>query len=91
MAQVRYGARSADARRNRELEASKGEIWSQALTAIYETDPEVIAVSACDQISPLLASSSRLRRASAERAPYRTCAMSPPRVPPGTGCVTPLQ
>jgi acetoacetate decarboxylase len=43
MAQVRYGARAADARRNRELEASKGEIWSQALTAIYETDPEVIA------------------------------------------------
>src|SRR4029077_6006166 len=43
MAQVRYGARSADARRHRELEASKGEIWSQALTAIYETDPEVIA------------------------------------------------
>ena len=43
MAQVRYGARSVEARRNRELEATKGEIWSQALTAIYETDPEVIA------------------------------------------------
>ena len=43
MAQVRYGARSVEARRNREIEATKGEIWSQALTAIYETDPEVIA------------------------------------------------
>ena len=33
---------------------------------------------------PCVASSSRLRRASTERAPYRTCAMSPSCVPPGT-------
>ena len=43
MTQVRYGARAVEQRRNREIEATKGEIWSQALTAIYETDPEVIA------------------------------------------------
>jgi acetoacetate decarboxylase len=43
MTQVRYGAREVEQRRNREIEATKGEIWSQALTAIYETDPEVIA------------------------------------------------
>jgi acetoacetate decarboxylase len=43
MAQVRYGARPVEARRNREIEATRGEIWSQALTAVYETDPEVIA------------------------------------------------
>jgi acetoacetate decarboxylase len=40
---VRYGARPVADRRNREIEATQGEIWSQALTAIYETDPEVIA------------------------------------------------
>ncbi len=40
---IRYGARAVEQRRNREIEATKGEIWSQALTAIYETDPEVIA------------------------------------------------
>lgn len=43
MAKVRYAARSEDERRNREIEATKGEIWSQALTAVYETDPAVIA------------------------------------------------
>ena len=43
MAQVRYAAKPVEARRNREIEATKGEIWSQALTAIYETDPDVIA------------------------------------------------
>jgi acetoacetate decarboxylase len=43
MAEVRYGARPVEARRNREIEATAGEIWSQALTAIYETDAEVIA------------------------------------------------
>ncbi|MDZ4827376.1 MAG: acetoacetate decarboxylase family protein [Actinomycetota bacterium] len=43
MSKIRYAARSDEERRNRELEATKGEIWSQALTAIYETDPEIIA------------------------------------------------
>jgi acetoacetate decarboxylase len=43
MAEVRYGPRPVEQRRSRELEATQGEIWSQALTAIYETDPEVIA------------------------------------------------
>jgi acetoacetate decarboxylase len=41
---VRYGARQPEQQRNRELEATQsGEIWSQAITAIYETDPEIIA------------------------------------------------
>src|SRR4051794_1216009 len=43
MTEVRYGARPVEARRNREIEATTGEIWSQALTAIYETDADVIA------------------------------------------------
>ena len=43
MAQIRYGARPVEARRNRELEATSREIWSEAVTAVYETDPELIA------------------------------------------------
>jgi acetoacetate decarboxylase len=39
---VRYGARSQQ--RNREIEATRaGDIWSQAVTAVYETDPDIVA------------------------------------------------
>jgi acetoacetate decarboxylase len=38
---VRYGPRLEQ--RSREMEASSAEIWSQAVTAVYETDPDVIA------------------------------------------------
>jgi acetoacetate decarboxylase len=41
MTTVRYGARPLQ--RNREIEAKKGDIWSEAVTAIYETDPEIVA------------------------------------------------
>ena len=38
---VRYGARAAQV--NHEIEAKKADIWSEAVTAVYETDPEIIA------------------------------------------------
>jgi acetoacetate decarboxylase len=39
---VRYGARAVQV--NREIEAKKApDIWSEAVTAVYETDPEIIA------------------------------------------------
>jgi acetoacetate decarboxylase len=38
---VRYGARTTQV--NREIEAKKADIWSQAVTALYETDPEIVA------------------------------------------------
>ncbi len=41
MEQVRYGARPAQV--NHEIAAKKGDIWSQAVTAVYETDPDIIA------------------------------------------------
>jgi len=41
MTTVRYGARTQQ--RNREMEAGKADIWSQAVTAVYETDPEIVA------------------------------------------------
>jgi acetoacetate decarboxylase len=41
MAQIRYGAKREQ--RSREHEATKAEIWSHAVTALYETDRELIA------------------------------------------------
>ena len=43
MSSIRYGARSQEAIRNRELEATGRETWSDSLEAVYETDPDVIA------------------------------------------------
>jgi acetoacetate decarboxylase len=43
MAKIRYGARSEQEVRNRELEATSTGAWSTSLVAIYETDPEAIA------------------------------------------------
>ena len=40
---IRYGAKPVEARRNRELEATRSEIWSDSLEAVYETDAELIA------------------------------------------------
>lgn len=43
MTRVRYGARTDDERRNREVEATSVGAWAQVLTAVYETDLEVVA------------------------------------------------
>jgi acetoacetate decarboxylase len=42
MTRVRYGARSLDELRNREVEATKVDTWATTLVATYETDPEAI-------------------------------------------------
>lgn len=39
---VRYGARPPEQQRNREVEATTATIWSTAVTAVWETDPDVI-------------------------------------------------
>jgi len=41
MQTVRYGARTEQV--NREIEAKKADIWSEAVTAVYETDPGIVA------------------------------------------------
>src|SRR5579862_9412237 len=41
MADIRYGARQEA--RSREMEATSAEIWSEAVTAIWETDPDLVA------------------------------------------------
>lgn len=43
MGKIRYGARSDEELRNRELEATSVGAWATVLTATYETDPDVIA------------------------------------------------
>ncbi len=43
MANVRYGARPPEQAHNREVEATRAPIWSQAVTVVFETDPEAIA------------------------------------------------
>jgi acetoacetate decarboxylase len=41
MLEIRYGAKQQQ--RSREIEATTAEIWSHAVTALWETDPELIA------------------------------------------------
>lgn len=43
MGRIRYGARTAEELRNREVEATAIDTWATSLTAVYETDPECIA------------------------------------------------
>lgn len=43
MSEIRYGARSEGDRTNRELKATSIGSWAETVTAIYETDPELIA------------------------------------------------
>jgi len=43
MGRIRYGARTEDELRNREVEASKLGAWATVLTAHYLTDPDVVA------------------------------------------------
>ena len=43
MGTIRYGGRSPEQLRNRELEATSVETWATTLTAVYETDPEALA------------------------------------------------
>jgi acetoacetate decarboxylase len=43
MARIRYGARSQDELRSREIEATSVGAWATTLTAHYETDPDLLA------------------------------------------------
>ncbi|HVT64141.1 MAG TPA: acetoacetate decarboxylase family protein [Mycobacteriales bacterium] len=52
MGRVRYGARSLDELRNREVEATKVDTWATTLVVTYETDPEAIAAVLPPPLSP---------------------------------------
>src|SRR5436190_2313365 len=43
MGRIRYGARSLDELRNREVEATKVDTWATTLVATFETDADAIA------------------------------------------------
>lgn len=43
MGRIRYGARSADELRNREVEATSIDTWTTSLVVAYETDPDAVA------------------------------------------------
>jgi acetoacetate decarboxylase len=52
MTRIRYGARSLDELRNREVEATKVDTWATTLVATYETDPEAIQAVLPPPLSP---------------------------------------
>jgi Acetoacetate decarboxylase (ADC) len=52
MGTIRYGAKSPDQLRNRELEATSVDTWATTLTAVYETDPDAIAAVLPLPLSP---------------------------------------
>src|SRR5205823_3208120 len=52
MTKVRYGARSEEERRNREIEATSVGVWAKTLVATYETDPEVVAAVLPQPLEP---------------------------------------
>jgi acetoacetate decarboxylase len=52
MTRIRYGARSLDELRNREVEATKVDTWATTLVATYETHPEAIAAVLPSPLSP---------------------------------------
>jgi acetoacetate decarboxylase len=49
---IRYGARSLDAMRNREVEATSVETWATTLVATYETEPEAVAAVLPSPLQP---------------------------------------
>jgi acetoacetate decarboxylase len=52
MANVRYGGRSEEQLRNREVEATSVDVWATTLVATYLTDPEIIAAVLPPPIEP---------------------------------------
>ena len=49
---IRYGARSLDAMRNREVEATSVETWATTLVATYETDQDAVAAVLPSPLQP---------------------------------------
>jgi acetoacetate decarboxylase len=52
MAKIRYGARTEEQLRNREVEATSVDTWATTLVATYLTDPELIAAVLPPPIEP---------------------------------------
>ncbi|HEU5033508.1 MAG TPA: acetoacetate decarboxylase family protein [Mycobacteriales bacterium] len=52
MTRIRYGARSLDELRNREVEATSVDTWATTLVAVYETDADAVAAVLPPPLSP---------------------------------------
>lgn len=52
MGRIRYGPRTPEELRNREVEATSVGTWALTLTAVYETDPEVVAAVLPPPLTP---------------------------------------
>jgi acetoacetate decarboxylase len=52
MPTVRYGARTPEQLTNKEVEATSVGAWATSLTAVYETDPEVVAAVLPPPLTP---------------------------------------
>jgi len=63
---IRYGARPPEERRNREVEAVSRQIWTQAVTAVFETDPGLIAEVLPPPLEPADVATARLRIATVD-------------------------
>src|SRR5205807_2772654 len=63
---IRYGARPPEERRNREVEAVQRQIWTQAVTVVFETDPAAIAAVLPPPLERSTASTARLRIATVD-------------------------
>ena len=66
MTSIRYAGRSVEQQRNREIEAVQSEIWSKAVTVVFETDPEVIRQVLPQPLEPSDAATARLRIATVD-------------------------
>ena len=62
---IRYGRKPVEQQRNREVEAVTAEIWSTAITAVFETDPNAIAAVLPPPLEPSEATA-RLRIATVD-------------------------
>jgi acetoacetate decarboxylase len=65
---IRYAGRPVEQQRNREVEAVTAEIWSTAVTAVFETDADVIAAVLPPPLEPSLTqgATARLRVATVD-------------------------
>jgi len=66
MTSIRYAARAVEQQRNREVEAVQSEIWSRALTIVFETDPDLVGAVLPPPLEPSSHSTARLRFATVD-------------------------
>src|SRR6266487_6918501 len=71
---IRYGARPPEERRNREVEVVQRQIWTRAVTVVFETDPAAVAAVLPPPLEP-----------SAEATTARTARLRIATVDMGTG------